>query len=90
VVFLNPHKLEIMDQKRYPLEVPYSLWLIDRQGNFRRLYTPFRVQVISPVGPFTAGTLVYVEEIWDSGNCPIIFKISGQWYCFRHFKIPFT
>jgi hypothetical protein len=77
-----------MDSSSYPQDNPYLLWVIDQKGNFRRLYAPFRVQVIRPVGTFSTGTWVYVEKIWESKKCPIIFKVYDKWYCFRHFKIP--
>ena len=66
---------------------PRSLLVINRVGILRRIYTPFRVQCITPIHSMTPGTQVYVDEVHGGLHGELYFMIFKQPYQHKHFRL---
>jgi len=64
-----------------------SILIIDKHGNLRRLYCPFRVIVVIPVGEYKPGIIVFVEAIKMTEELKDVFIIGGKAYYLVYFRI---
>lgn len=64
-----------------------SILLISQKGKLRRLYTPFKVQCIDPVGKLTKGLSLFVDEVQSAQKDELVFVINDQAYYHSHFSI---
>jgi hypothetical protein len=64
-----------------------ALVVVNLQGLIRVLYTPFRVQCISPINRISLNMWVYVEEVLSTKEDELIYLIHGQSYSHSNFKI---
>jgi hypothetical protein len=77
-----------MDPPEIFYEDTHSLMLVNQNGKMRRLYTPFRVQVMEEIGKYGTQTWVYVERVAEHKDYRILFLISTNWYPYPFFKLP--
>jgi hypothetical protein len=66
---------------------PHSILLINPKGQIRRLFTPFKVQCITPIENIKYGVWVYVEEVRSSLNGQLIYYIGKKQYDYHYFCI---
>jgi hypothetical protein len=66
---------------------PRSIVLVNHNGKIRRLYAPFKVLCIHPIGHLKVGTWVYVDEIEQAANDELIYLIQGKNYSHCSFCI---
>lgn len=66
---------------------PYSILVIDQYGQLRRIYCPFRVVVIIPVGELQSDNVVSVVAVKITLELKDVYIIGGKGYYFIYFKI---
>lgn len=66
-----------------------SILLINPVGILKKVYCPFRVRCINPVGDFTPDMWLWVEEVAE-GNGALIYTILGRSYPHHQFVILIT
>lgn len=66
---------------------PYSILVIADYGLLRRLYCPFTVEVIIPVGELQSGDVVSVDAVKITLELKDVFIIEGKAYYIIHFRI---
>ena len=67
-----------------------ALLLINKKGQIRILYTPFRVLCVIATGSIPLDSWVYVEEVWADHQDRLQFVIYGLPYLYQHFYLPIT
>ncbi len=65
----------------------YSLMLINQKGRLRRLYTPFRVQAIDPIGIIHPEHIVYVTAVIKDEQAKLLYRILNQWLPYHQFQL---
>lgn len=66
---------------------PKVLYVITWNNLFKKLFCPFKVRVLNPVGGLKKGEIVWVEEIKVTPELKTIYVIRGQAYYYHHFDI---
>jgi len=66
---------------------PRVILVVNRMGLLKTVYTPFRVQCVSQVGVYRAGTFVYVEEVLSAPGDKLLYVIGSRSYLHTHFVI---
>jgi len=66
---------------------PYSLLVATRERKIVRIYCPFTVRVIKPVGKFQKGQDVSVEMVKSDPDGWLIYIIQGKAYWYGNFQI---
>ena len=61
-----------------------SILVIDKDGALRRVYCPFRVEVLEDMPPLTKGDVVFVEAVRMTIEIKEIYIIEGSKHL--HFK----
>ena len=64
-----------------------SLMLINAKGRLRRLYTPFRVQSIQPVGIIKTNSIVYVTAVIQDEQAKLLYRILNSWIPYHQFQL---
>jgi len=64
-----------------------SILVVNRKGRLRRIYCPFRVIVVVPVGKLEEGMIVLVEAIKMTEDLRNVFVVEGKAYYLVHFQI---
>jgi hypothetical protein len=64
-----------------------TLMVINTAGKIRELYTPFKVQVLTPIKPLQNNSMVFVEEVQLNAKHRLIYRIADNWYPYYIFKI---
>jgi hypothetical protein len=64
-----------------------SLMLINAKGRLRRLYTPFRVQTIQPVGIIKSHSIVYVTAVIQDEQAKLLYRILNSWIPYHQFQL---
>lgn len=64
-----------------------SILVIDKKGEIKRIYCPFKVVVILPVGGFQPGIELYVEAIKITPELKDVYIIEWKAYYPFYFKI---
>lgn len=64
-----------------------SLMLINAKGRLRRLYTPFRVQAIQPVGIIKTNRIVYVTAVIHDEHAKLLYRILNNWIPYHQFQL---
>ena len=77
-----------MDPPEIYIENPHILMLVNRKGTMKRLFTPFRVQVIEDVGYLSPDTWVYIDQIAAHQQHLIIYRVSNKWFPYKYFRLP--
>ena len=80
------------DRKAYIQEIfrivgTDSILVIDRVGKLRRIYCPFRVIVVIPVGEYDAGMIVMVEAVKMTLELRDVFVVERKAYYLVNFEI---
>ncbi len=65
---------------------PYSI-LIITPTRLIRIYTPFKVEVISSSLELSIGDIVIVTKVLISENLYLVYIIDGKGYYYYHFTI---
>lgn len=67
---------------------PWSILVINRSGQIRKLYTPFRVLCIKTVAhSLMKGAWVFVDEVKETSKNELVFVVAGQQFSHSHFRI---
>ncbi|HNP31798.1 MAG TPA: hypothetical protein PKN96_00745 [Flavobacterium sp.] len=66
---------------------PKILYIVTWNNLLKKLFCPFKVRVLNPVGELREGEIVWVEEIKVTPELKTIFVIKGQAYYYYHFDI---
>lgn len=66
---------------------PYSVLVIDKQRNLKRIFCPFKVRVIKEISLFKIGDELYVTSVKTDRNNNLILIIKGEGYLNKFFKI---
>jgi hypothetical protein len=66
---------------------PYSLLVATRERKIIRIYCPFTVRVINPVGKLHQGQEVAVDMVKSDPDGWLIYIIQGKAYWYRDFLI---
>lgn len=64
-----------------------SILVIDKAGNLRRIYCPFRVEVLQDMPPLKKGDIVYVEAVKMTIEIKEVYLIHGRAYYSVAFKV---
>jgi hypothetical protein len=65
----------------------YSMLVMNKQSEVRRLYTPFSVLSIESIDEIKMGCILCVDEIYNDEDDIILYKIMGNLYAYRYFII---
>lgn len=65
----------------------YSMLVMNKQSEVRRLYTPFSVLSIESIDDIKMGCILYVDEIYTDEDDILLYKIMGNLYCYKYFII---
>ena len=81
-----------MDQTKYLEEIskfcdPLSILVLDEKGQLLRIYCPFPVVVMKPVGGLDTGDIVYVQAVKLTLELKDVFIINGRAYYLFYFRI---
>jgi hypothetical protein len=66
---------------------PKVLYVVTWYNLFKKLFCPFQVIVLNPVGELKKGEIVWVEEIKVTTELKTIYVINGKAYYYHHFDI---
>ena len=76
-----------MDPPKIKYYDPYSVIVINQNGQMRQLFTPFKAQVVVSNSAFKINTWVYIEEVLPHEKHRIIYRIGTQWWPYDAFKL---
>jgi hypothetical protein len=65
----------------------YSMLIMNKQSEVKRLYTPFRILCIQSIDDIKMGCTLFVDEIFDDEDDILVYKIMGNLYAYNHFII---
>ncbi|MFN4026247.1 MAG: hypothetical protein ACK4IZ_02240 [Flavobacterium sp.] len=68
---------------------PKVLYIVTWNNLFKKLFCPFKVRVLNPVGELRLGEIVFVDEIKVTTELKTVFVIKGKAYYYYHFEIIF-
>ncbi len=66
---------------------PFSLLVIGFEGQLLRIYCPFPVQVLSPIGQLITGDVHMVDSVKITLELKDVYIIEGRAYYLHYFKI---
>lgn len=66
---------------------PYSILVLGFAGQVIRLYCPFMVQVIIPIGTLEKGDAILVDAVKVTLELRDVYIIEGKAYYLIHFRI---
>jgi len=64
-----------------------SILVINREGQLKRIYCPFPIEVIIPVGKYKLGMVIFAEAVKMTPDLKDVFIIEGKAYYPFYFKI---
>jgi len=67
----------------------YSILVITKESVIRRLYTPIKVLCIESIDDLNYGEELFVDEVFPDEDDILLYKIRGNLYAYKHFKITF-
>ena len=67
----------------------YSILVITKDSIIRRIYTPIEVVCIESVDDLKFGEELFVDEVFPDEDDILLYKIRGNLYAYKHFKITF-
>jgi hypothetical protein len=67
---------------------PTTLLVITSKGSIRTIYTPFRVQCVTPTDGIPFNAWVYVEEVHSGAHTELFFLIYGRQFSHSYFRLP--
>ena len=81
-----------MDKNELAEQLKYSSseWLYVVTWNnhlLKQLFCPFRVLVMTDIGPLKKGQIVWVEQVKVTLELKTVFIINGRAYYYHHFDI---
>lgn len=81
-----------MDQTKYLEEIskfcdPLSILVLDENARLIRIFCPFPVEVLKPVGGLEEGDIVYVQAVKLTLELRDVFIINGRAYYLYYFRI---
>ena len=65
----------------------YSMLILNKQTQIKRLYTPFDVLSIESIDEIKMGSTLCVDEIYTDEDDILLYKIRGNLYSYSHFII---
>lgn len=65
----------------------YSMLIINKHSEIKRLYTPFSVLSIESIDDIKMGCTHYVDEIFPDEDDILLYKIMGNLYSYTYFII---
>ena len=65
----------------------YSILVITKDSIIRRIYTPIEVVCIESVDDLNYGEELFVDEVFPDEDDLLLYKIKGNLYASKHFKI---
>jgi hypothetical protein len=66
---------------------PRVLYVVTYNNLLKKLFCPFKVRVLNPVGQLRRDEILWVEEIKVTQELKTIYVINGQAYYYYHFDI---
>lgn len=63
------------------------IYIITWDNLLKKLFTPFRVSVLKPIGPLKKGQIVWVDQVKVTMDLRTVFVIKGSAYFYFHFDI---
>ena len=66
---------------------PNILYVVEGHNRIIKLYTPFRLLVLSDIGVLLKGQIVYCTEMRITDMARIVFLIDGKKYHTHYFDI---
>ena len=66
---------------------PKELYIVAWNNLLKRLFCPFKVQVLNDIGELKQGEIVMVEEIKITTELKTVYLIKGSYYYYHHFDI---
>ena len=66
---------------------PFSLLVIGKAGQLIRIYCPFHVLVVYPVGALEKGDVVMVEAVKVTIELKDVYIVQGRAYYIIHFRL---
>ena len=80
-----------MDKNELAEQLKYSssdcLLVVTWNNLLKQLFCPFRVLVMTDIGPLKKGQIVWVEAVKVTLDLRTVFVIDGSAYFFYHFDI---
>ena len=67
----------------------YSILVITKESVIRRLYTPIEVLCIESIDDLQFGEELFVDEVFPDEDDILLYKIRGNLYAYKHFRIRF-
>jgi hypothetical protein len=64
-----------------------SILLVNHIGLLRKLFCPFRVKTIVPIGTFKPNMYLWVDEVASNSRDELIYWILGKPYLYFQFEI---
>ena len=65
----------------------FSMLIMNKQAEIKRLYAPFSVQCTETIDDIKMGSTLYVDEIFDDEDDILLYKIMGNLYSYTYFII---
>ena len=78
-------KKELVELLKY--SSPREIYVISWNNILKRLFCPFKVQVVQDIGTLQKGQFVYVDEIKVTIELKTVFIIDTKAYYYYHFEI---
>lgn len=66
---------------------PFSILVVNRNGELGRIHCPFAVRCIAPVENIKVGMIVSVEMIAVELTHEIYYRVRGRYLKYIHFEI---
>ena len=76
-----------MDPPKIKYYDPYSVIVINHNGQMRQLFVPFKVKVIEHTSVLVKDAWLVVEEIISHETHRLLYRIGNQWWPYYAFKI---
>lgn len=69
---------------------PFTLLTINYLGKLRILYLPIRAICIKATSEIRVGTWVYIEQVKQGSEVPLLYLVFYEWIPHHHFVIKTT
>ena len=79
------NKQELAEQLKHSSS--NCILIVTWNNQLKKLYTPFKVFVLSTIGSLSKGEVVWVNQVKVTKKLIIVFIIDGDAYYYYHFDI---
>jgi hypothetical protein len=66
---------------------PHCVLVINNRGSLRILHTPFRVRPVCDFEMYKTTSIVWVEEVLESGLYILVYRVNNRLYPYWYFNI---